>query len=480
MQNYLNHSPLNFHFAKNAKNFVVEEIPLYPFSGSGEHLILKIRKKNLTTFEMLNIISSNLGIKKSEIGYAGLKDKESLSIQHISINKKFAKNIESLKLENIKILDATFHNNKIKLGHLKGNKFFIRIKKLNKIDAIKLENACKIVSLNGMPNYFGMQRFGKFGDNFKQGEAILQNELKIKNKKISKFLISAFQSQLFNTWLEDRINFSKIINDFSLNDASKKLNIDKEIIKKLKNQKHFFKIIKGDICAHYPNGKYFYIGEINHNFDMSAENLETKMESLKYKNLKSTLEAKVESSLVSTHCLNSVYNADLTLKSNTSYKLDSNPSLESTPNLTLSLDSALESRLANSALNLDSTPILATNLESSNTLDSAIPSIDSSILSESERFFNHQIAPTGLLYGKKAIIAKSLALEFESNSINDLLKNELGSRRFAWVFVENLEFIYKEDIANGELNFALPKGSYATILLNTLANKNIDLKDEEK
>ena len=86
------------------------------------------------------MLSKRLNIKKSDIGYAGLKDKNALSIQYISINKKLAKNIESLDLENIKILDSTYHDNKIKIGHLKGNKFYIRIKKLNKITSNKIQN----------------------------------------------------------------------------------------------------------------------------------------------------------------------------------------------------------------------------------------------------------------------------------------------------------------------------------------------------
>ena len=84
---YLNHSPLEFYFAKNHKNFIVEEIPLYEFSNTGEHIILKIRKKNISTIEMIEKISKAMNIKKRDIGYAGLKDKHALSIQYISINK---------------------------------------------------------------------------------------------------------------------------------------------------------------------------------------------------------------------------------------------------------------------------------------------------------------------------------------------------------------------------------------------------------
>ncbi|RAX54242.1 tRNA pseudouridine(13) synthase TruD [Helicobacter sp. 16-1353] len=366
---HLSHSPIDFYFSKNPRNFIVEEIPLYPFSGSGEHLIIKIRKKNLSTMEMLNILSKNLNIKRFEIGYAGLKDKNALTTQYISINKKLAKNIESLQIENIKILDITYHENKIKLGHLKGNKFFIRLKKLNKIDAEKLKNACRIVLDSGIPNYFGAQRFGKNGDNYKEGKAILEKTLRIRDRKISQFLISSYQSYLFNKWLNYRVKFSKIINDFSVNEAMKILQLDSALIKNLKTQKHFFKLLIGDVMQHYPNGKLFF--------------------------------------------------------------------------------------------NEDSSVIKAESIEDSINEDSAI------------RFYNHKIAPTGLLYGSKSVLSKDLAFKIECNFIDKLLDGELGQRRFAWIFLENLEFIYKEDIANGELNFALPKGSYATILLELLANRPI-------
>lgn len=371
---HLSHSPIDFYFSKNPRNFVVEEIPLYPFSGSGEHLILKIRKKNLSTMEMLNILSKNLNIKRFEIGYAGLKDKNALTTQYISINKKLAKNIESLCIENIKILDATYHDNKIKLGHLKGNKFFIRLKKLNKIDAEKLQNACKIVLDSGIPNYFGSQRFGKNGDNYKEGKAILEKTLKIRDRKISQFLISSYQSYLFNKWLRYRVESSKIINDFSPNEAAKILQLDCGLIKKIKAQKHFFKLLEGDVMQHYPNGKLFF-------------------------------------------------------------NEDSKDSKDS-----------------------------KNNLESSDYINDE---------DNSFRFYHHNIAPTGLLYGSKSVLAKDLAFKIECDFIDKLLDSQLGQRRFAWIFLENLEFIYKEDIANGELNFVLPKGSYATILLELLANRPI-------
>ena len=193
---YLNHTPIQAHFAKNAKDFVVREIPLYEFSGEGEHLILQIRKKDMTTWQMLKYLSSVTGIKEREFGYAGLKDKDGMTIQYISMPKIKEHTLENFSHEKIKIIDTTYHKNKLKIGHLKGNHFFIRLKKVNPTDAKKLKEAVKSIQKLGFPNYFGYQRFGKDGDNFEHAKKVLSGEIKERNKKMKKFF-SPFK-QAFN------------------------------------------------------------------------------------------------------------------------------------------------------------------------------------------------------------------------------------------------------------------------------------------
>ena len=85
---FLGHSKIEFYFKQSVRDFVVDEIPLYDFTKDGEHLILKIRKKNLATWDLINLLAKHLDIHKKEIGYAGLKDKNALTIQYISILKK--------------------------------------------------------------------------------------------------------------------------------------------------------------------------------------------------------------------------------------------------------------------------------------------------------------------------------------------------------------------------------------------------------
>ncbi|MBS4241675.1 tRNA pseudouridine(13) synthase TruD [Campylobacter vulpis] len=252
----LRHSKINAYFSKNSEDFVVREKPLYEFSGEGEHLILHICKKDLSTHEALRILSEFSGIKMRDFGYAGLKDKQGCTFQHLSLPKKFEKNLLNFSHPKIKITQSFIHNNKLRIGHLKGNSFFIRLKKVLPNDALKLEQALENLNKIGFANYFGYQRFGKFKDNYKEGLAILQGK-KMKNVKMKDFLISAFQSELFNRYLSKRVEISHFVKEFSLSELGEIYKISKEEAKNLKAQKQFFKLLHNEVLGHYPFGKCF-------------------------------------------------------------------------------------------------------------------------------------------------------------------------------------------------------------------------------
>lgn len=268
-----NHPPLEFVFSHNIRDFVVEEIPLYIFSGHGEHAILKIRKKNLSTHDILAILSKELHINKKEIGYAGLKDKNALTYQYISVpNKAFLAHQQNLlKYENLKILESVLHSNKIKIGHLKGNKFFVRLKKVNTLNFERLCDEFHKALQYGFPNFFGYQRFGNFGDNYLLAQNI-KKPIKRQNTT-EKLLISSLQSHYFNLWLEERLKLSNIINTLQIEEAQKavqqiyNLLLPKEQIRAIKQAKLPFIPLLGDVCMHYPFGKLFYFSQSKERLD---------------------------------------------------------------------------------------------------------------------------------------------------------------------------------------------------------------------
>ena len=253
----LNHSN-DFLFKPSPRDFSVEEVPLYEFSGSGEHLVLKVRKKNLTTWEMLDILSNYLGIGKREFGYAGLKDKNAVTVQYISLPRKYEERLAKFEHKSIKILESFYNSSKIRVGHLKGNRFWMRFKKVLGAQKEKIESVLNQIEQNGMPNYFGMQRFGSSGENYLEGKAIIEGKLKLRDKKISRFLISAYQSYLFNSWLAERVKLSNLLSEFKEAEVEQILNLPKDSLKGVKGQKNIFKLLPGDLYMHYPFGKIFY------------------------------------------------------------------------------------------------------------------------------------------------------------------------------------------------------------------------------
>lgn len=155
-------------------DFIVEEIPAYEPCGHGEHLYLRVEKQGMGTFAMMQRIASALGIKEKEIGYAGLKDAQAITRQWISLPHIEQSKIDALDLENITIVATSHHTNKLRLGHLRGNCFHIRI---HNVIANAEQNALDtlhVLKHSGVPNFFGEQRYGVLNSNHLVGRAILQ------------------------------------------------------------------------------------------------------------------------------------------------------------------------------------------------------------------------------------------------------------------------------------------------------------------
>ena len=155
------------------EDFLVEEIPLYPLSGQGTHLYLLMEKRGLTTHAAIRELAGELRRDPRDFGYAGLKDAHGVTRQMVSIEHVEPERMASLSFSRIRILSVDRHTNKIKLGHLSGNRFDLRIR-----DTIQapLEVGRAIVdrlASRGAANYFGPQRFGTRGDNAAVGRAVL-------------------------------------------------------------------------------------------------------------------------------------------------------------------------------------------------------------------------------------------------------------------------------------------------------------------
>ena len=161
-----------------SEDFFVQEIPIYEPSGEGEHVFAEIQKINLTTFDAINRIARALNIPNRDIGYAGLKDARAITRQVFSIPGATEAAVMGLRLPDLSVLWAARHNNKLRLGHLKANRFAIKIRDVSPTDVIKLRPVLSELQRRGIPNYFGEQRFGRRGDNDKLGAAYVRGDHK--------------------------------------------------------------------------------------------------------------------------------------------------------------------------------------------------------------------------------------------------------------------------------------------------------------
>ena len=163
---------------QRAEDFFVQEIPIYEPSGEGEHVFVEVQKINLTTFDAINRISAALKVPARDIGYAGLKDARAITRQVLSIPGTTEAAVMGLKVPDLTFLWAARHGNKIRLGHLKANRFAIKIRNVAPTDVIKLRPVLGELQRRGMPNYFGEQRFGRRNDNDKLGAAYVRGDHK--------------------------------------------------------------------------------------------------------------------------------------------------------------------------------------------------------------------------------------------------------------------------------------------------------------
>lgn len=206
---YLNtNEPINLFFQQNKDDFIVEELQNIKYSTRGRFAIIKIKKVNMTTWDMVKEFSSQLKIEERLVGYAGLKDKHATTFQYLSFPAQFAKEINRFKHKNVEVLELNYCDTAIQKGDLVGNKFTIRLHDVYESDLPSLYQNLSHLQKHGIPNYFGYQRFG-FDDKYEQSQAIAYGEESTEDKKLEHMMVSIYQSYIFNSWLVKRVELSK-------------------------------------------------------------------------------------------------------------------------------------------------------------------------------------------------------------------------------------------------------------------------------
>jgi tRNA pseudouridine13 synthase len=159
-----------------AEDFRVTELPAYAPSGDGEHTLFEIEKRGVSTHEVVRRLARELGTKPFEFGHAGLKDARAVARQWLSVRGVSVERVLALDVEGVRVLSAERHLNKLKTGHLLGNRFELALRGLERDAEEKLRAALELLERRGLPHAFESQRFGQRGDTGAIGTALMRGD----------------------------------------------------------------------------------------------------------------------------------------------------------------------------------------------------------------------------------------------------------------------------------------------------------------
>ncbi len=146
------------------EDFVVKEISGWDVEDSGKHLIIELTKRDWDTNHIIRDLSRSLGISQKRIGFAGTKDKRAVTTQRISIFDVTEQTIEKVNIKDVQLIPLGRYRRSVELGDLRGNIFQITIRDID-LDTEELKQrmngvTSEIQTMGGVPNFFGIQRFG--------------------------------------------------------------------------------------------------------------------------------------------------------------------------------------------------------------------------------------------------------------------------------------------------------------------------------
>lgn len=192
------------------EDFRVDEVPLYPPSGEGGHTFLRIEKRLRTTEEAVREVARQAGARPGDIGYAGRKDRRAITTQWISVPDLEPERALAIEAEGLRVLEAVRHRHKLRTGHLERNRFELVVREVDDDGFERARATLDRLASRGMPNRFGVQRFGRDGDNAAFGRAVLAGERAPRDRRKARFFVSALQSAVFNAVLAEREHIDRI------------------------------------------------------------------------------------------------------------------------------------------------------------------------------------------------------------------------------------------------------------------------------
>lgn len=202
---YLHGKPLSSGLLRSQKSDfkVFEQLPFSPI-GEGEHLFIHIRKTGANTVFVARELAKYFKVKEQLVSYAGLKDRFAVTEQWFGVHVpgKQLFDLQDLDIEGVEVLEYARHNKKLRTGALTGNRFELILRNVTNLE--ELQHRWKDIVAQGVPNYFGEQRFGIDGGNIDRALSLFSGT-KVKDKKKRGMYLSAARSCIFNSIISERI-----------------------------------------------------------------------------------------------------------------------------------------------------------------------------------------------------------------------------------------------------------------------------------
>jgi tRNA pseudouridine13 synthase len=186
------------------EDFRVDEIPLYPAAGHGDHTFVRVSKRLRTTEQVARDLARAAGVPPRDVGYAGRKDRRAVATQWLSVPGLAPERALELALPGATVLEAVRHPHKLRTGQLRGNRFELLVRDVDGGQWAEAEGRLEEIQTRGFENRFGAQRFGSEGDNALRAVQVLERGAPRGKRREARFLVSALQARAFNAALDAR------------------------------------------------------------------------------------------------------------------------------------------------------------------------------------------------------------------------------------------------------------------------------------
>lgn len=192
---------------QDVEDFRVDEELGFQPDGEGEHEFLYVEKTGLTTLQVQHALSRHYQLPLKDISYAGLKDKQGITRQWFSLRTGLRKQLsaDAEVAPAIRVLDRQRNKRKLQRGSHRGNHFQIALRECSETSDETWTTRLKQIGEQGVPNYFGPQRFGHDAGNLTQAESWFTTQTPPASRELRSIVLSAARSFLFNEVLSQRV-----------------------------------------------------------------------------------------------------------------------------------------------------------------------------------------------------------------------------------------------------------------------------------